>query len=130
MSRLVYGIQLWGAGSTKSVIRRIQVVQNLAMCWVTNSHRLTSTTGMLTKLNWLLVNQLIYYHSFLLQYKVRKKSSPRYNLNQLSNGLNQRGRIDLTKQRWSKNIQDLYYTVDINIWNEDKISVFKQSIKS
>ena len=106
------------------------MVQNLAMCWVTNSHRLTSTKEMLSKLNWLSVNQLIYYHSFLLQYKVQKKSLPKHNLNQLNNSINYRGRIDLTKRRWSRNIQDIYLTVDPNIRNEDRILVFKKRIKS
>ena len=53
MSRITYGIQLWGPGSTKTVIKRIKVVQNLAMCWATNSHRLTKTSSLLIKLNWL-----------------------------------------------------------------------------
>ena len=53
MSRLTYGIQLWGTGSAMSVLKRIQVVQNLAMCWVTGKHRLTSTKELLSRLNWL-----------------------------------------------------------------------------
>ena len=69
------------------------------------------------------------YHGFLLIYKVRKKGSPKRNLIQLDNGLNRRGRIDLTKRRWSMKIQEVYNSVDINVWNETKISVFKRRIK-
>ena len=125
LSRLTYGIQLWGAGSTMTVINRIQVVQNLAMCWVTGSHKLTSTKDLLTKMNWLSVNQLIFYHSFLLMYKVMKKQSPKFNFKQL-NGNNTRARIDLTRRRWSKNVQTVYDKVDQGIKNERKISVFKR----
>ena len=73
MSRIAYGIQLWGAGSSKSVVRIIQGVQNLSMCWITGSHRLTSTRAMLAILDWLSINQLIMYHGFLFIYKIRRK---------------------------------------------------------
>ena len=128
MSRLTYGIQLWGAGSTKTVINRIQVVQNLAMCWMTGKHKLTSTKELLTKMNWLSVNQLIFYHSFLMMFKVRNKQSPKFNYKQL-NYTNNRARIDLTRRRWSKNVQVIYEKVDHGIRNERKISVFKKRIK-
>ena len=129
MSRIKYRIQLWGSGSSKTVVRRIQSVQNFAICWITNSHRLTSTRKMLNKLNWLSVNQLIIYHGFLLIYKIRKKGSPKLNWNQLEKGLLRRGRIDLTKRKWSLRIQELFYTVDVSVRNEPKISVFKRRIK-
>ena len=50
-------------------------------------------------------------------------------MEQLDNGLNNRGRIDLTKRRWSINIQNIYNSVEVNIQNETKISVFKRRIK-
>ena len=130
MSRIVYGIQLWGSGSAKSVIRRVQSVQNLAMCWVTSSHRLTSTKTLLRRLNSLWVNQLIYFHGFLLLYKVKAKKVPKMNLNQLLKGSQKMGRMDLTKKRWSNNIQNVFNTVSPEIRNEVKISVFKRRIKS
>ena len=34
MSRLIYGIQIWGAGSSDSTIRKVQTVQNLTMSWI------------------------------------------------------------------------------------------------
>ena len=129
MSRIMYGIQFWGSGSSKTVVRRIQSVQNLAMCWITNSHRLTSTRKMLSQLNWLSVNQLVIYHRFLMIYKIRKKGLPKLNWKQLENGLNTRDRIDLTKRRWPIRIQELYNTVDVSVWNETKISAFKRWIK-
>ena len=130
MSRIVYGIQLWGSGSAKTVIRRVQSVQNLVMCWVTSSHRLTSTKTLLGKLNWLSVNQLIFYHGFLLQYKVMRNKAPKMNFKQLNIGAEKMGRMDLTKNRWSNNIQMVYNSVSPDIRNELKISVFKKRIKS
>ena len=57
-----------------------------------------------------------------------KKQSPKFNFKQL-NGNNTRARIDLTRRRWSKNVQTVYDKVDQGIKNERKISVFKRRIK-
>ena len=129
MSRITYGIQLWGPGSTPSVVRRIQVVQNLAMCWATNLNKFTRTKNLLTKLNWLSIHQLIYYHSFLIIYKITSKKTPRRNFRHLENGPIFPGRIDLTKRRLSKTVLSIYKNVDPAIRNGEKISVFKKRIK-
>ena len=47
----------------------------------------------------------------------------------MDNGLTKRGRIGLTKRRWSRATQEMYNSVDIGIRNESKISVFKKRIK-
>ena len=130
MSRIVYGIQIWGAGSTNSIVRRIQMVQNLTMAWITGLHRRTRTKDLLKEVNWLSINQLIYYHGFLTIYKVRKNSVPRQNFLHLNAGLTRRGRIALTKRRWSGNIQAMYNTLCPAIINESKISLFKKKIKT
>ena len=51
MSRIVHGIQLWGPGSSSMVLKRMQTMQNLAMCWITGKHRLTRTETWLRELN-------------------------------------------------------------------------------
>ena len=100
------------------------------MAWITNKHRKTKTTDLLTEVNWLSINQLIYYHGFLTIYKVKKNSVPRRNFQHLHAGLLRRGRIDLTKRRWSRKIQTLYNTLSLSIINECKISIFKKKIKT
>ena len=74
MSRILYAIQLWGSGSSNSTIRKVQSVQNLAMSWISGKNRKTSTKELLDSVNWLSVNQLIYYHGFLLMYKIKEQS--------------------------------------------------------
>ena len=130
MSRLMYGIQLWGAGSSNTVIRRIQSVQNLTMAWISSLPRRTRTIDLLKNVGWLSINQLIYYHGFLTIYKVKKNRSPLLNLTHLNAGMTRRGRIDLTKQRWSSRIQRIYNSLEPNIRNEAKISVFKNKVKT
>ena len=100
------------------------------MSWITGLHRRTRTKDLLKEVNWLSINQLIYYHGFLTIYKVRKNSVPRHNFRHLNAGLTRRGRIALTKRRWSGNIQALYNSLSPAIRNESKISLFKKNIKT
>ena len=56
--------------------------------------------------------------------------APENNLDQLYNGTLRMGRMELTKKRWSNNIQSVYNTVDNNIHSEERILVFKKRIMS
>ena len=73
---------------------------------------------------------MVIYHGFLSMYKIRKNGGPPYNLKYLNAGVNRRGRIDLTKRRWSTKLQRIYNTLEPAIRNEDKISIFKKKIKN
>ena len=130
MSRLIYAIQIWGAGSSDSTLRKVQTVQNLTMSWISGLPRRTRTIDLLKKVKWLSINQLVYYHGFLSMYKIQKNGGPPYNLKHLNAGNHRRGRIDLTKRRWSSKIQRTYNTLELEIRNESKISVFKKKIKN
>ena len=130
MSRLIYAIQIWGAGSSDSTLRKVQTVQNLTMSWISGLPRRTRTLDLLKKVKWLSINQLVYYHGFLSMYKIQKNGGPPYNLKHLNAGVHRRGRIDLTKRRWSSKIQRTYNTLESEIRNENKISVFKKKIKN
>ena len=52
------------------------LLPNLVMSWVAGVLCLTSTKSLLRTLNWLSINQFIYYHSFLMIYKVNTKQTP------------------------------------------------------
>ena len=68
-SLIVYAIQLWGIGATKSQLRMIQSMQNQAGKWALGVGRYTSTAKALKRLNWLSVRQLIVFHSLTLLWK-------------------------------------------------------------
>ena len=59
MSRLTYGIQIWGINATKSTLNKVQTVQNLAKKWVTGTKWGISTKQLLDKMNWLSIYQLV-----------------------------------------------------------------------
>ena len=73
MSRLTYGIQIWGLNAAKTTINKVQMVQNLAMKWITGENLGISTRKLLEKLGWLSIFQLNIYHSVLLLWKVKTK---------------------------------------------------------
>ena len=76
MSKLVYLIPLWG-GCESYLIRALQIVQNKAARCVTRRGKYTSTRNLLTECGWLSVNQLVFFHTVLLLFKVRKNKKPK-----------------------------------------------------
>ena len=72
MSRLTYGIQIWGLSINKHLWeKKIQRVQNLVMCWVLSRPFWTKITGLLDEMNWLSMFELSCYHSLLLLWKLK-----------------------------------------------------------
>ena len=130
MSRLVYGIQLWGMGVKCTVMKRIQAVQNLAACWVTGLPKWTKTELLLETINWLSINQLAYYHTFLSIWKIREKKEPFINIKVLDRNMEYDARIDLTKNTWCQKGQSVYWTLPLEIINEEKVSIFKKRLKT
>ena len=129
LSRIIFGIQIWGNNSGPTVLNRAQIVQNQVACWVTNSHRLTKTSELLNKLKWMSIKQLTIYHSLLLMWKVILNWSPIKNYNALIKNRNKIGRIDLTRNIWSMNPQKLYWSLPQDIINSTKIYLFQIKAK-
>ena len=61
MSRLLYGIEVWGPAATESQIRQIQTVQNSIMRFVCGERRGARTKDLLRMTGMLSVRQLIVY---------------------------------------------------------------------
>ena len=76
MSKLVYLIPLWG-GCEDYLLKALQLVQNKAARCVTRRGIYTSTRDLLKECGWLSVNQLVFFHTVLLLFKVRRTRQPR-----------------------------------------------------
>ena len=50
MSRLIYGIQLWGLHMNKSPLKKVQRVQNMTMCWILGVPWWTRTVNLSTSM--------------------------------------------------------------------------------
>ena len=101
MSRLLYGITVWGVLGRKNIVKRAQVVQNLTMCWVLNKPRWTKTMELLESLEWLSIYQLTIYHTLLTIWNIFKYKTPARSLAALERGSEKQGRINLTDRIWS-----------------------------
>ena len=129
MSRLVYGIQIWGFGVRPNTMKKVQTVQNMAACWILNKHRCTKTKDLLNELNWLSMYQLTIYHGVLLVWKIVNNMVPERNLESLEKSKNKTGRIELTDRRWCIRAQNIFWSLNNSIKNCSKIAIFKRKLK-
>ena len=74
-SLVVYAIQLWGIGATRTQIRLVQTLQSQAGKWAMRVGRRTSTVKILHSLNWLSVRQLMIFHSLTLLWQQCRNGS-------------------------------------------------------
>ena len=130
MSRLTYGIAIWGLNAAKTTINKVQIVQNLTMKWVTGIKIGISTKQLLDKLGWLSIYQLAIYHSVLLYWKVKNKQEPTRTIELLHLSQNSNPRIELTGRIWSKVATTYFNKLDPNVQNLKKIGAFKRALKN
>ena len=76
-SVLTYCMPAWG-GADKGDLQDLQVMQNRAAQIVLNLPPRSHRNTMFTRLGWLTVRQLIFFHSVLTVYKIRKFQEPEY----------------------------------------------------
>ena len=77
MRKLSYLIALWG-GCGAVLKKSLQIIQNKVARAVTRLNWSTPAGELLHQCGWLSVNQLIFYHSVLLVFKVKLGQTPRY----------------------------------------------------
>ena len=77
MSLFTYMITVWG-GTEGYIIRAAQVIQNRAARLVTKKGWFTSQKTLLADTNWLSIRQLIFFHTILQIWRVRKHDRPEY----------------------------------------------------
>ena len=130
MSRLTYGIAIWGLNAAKTTIKKVQMVQNLTMRWVTGINVGLSTKQLLDKLGWLSIYQLAIYHSVLLFWKVKSKQQPKRTIELLQLSQISTPRIELTSRIWSKLASTYFNKLEPNVQNLEKIGAFKRTLKN
>ena len=83
ISLLCYCLPLYGVCDKKS-IESLQVMQNKAAQLVTSMLAWTSRKKLFEQLNWFSVRQLLFYHTALTTYRIRKSKEPEYLYNKMS----------------------------------------------
>ena len=66
MSKILYGIEVWGPSSSETLINKMQVLQNSIMRWICDARRGTRTNELLDMTGMLSIRQLIIYRVLML----------------------------------------------------------------
>ena len=133
-SVLVYCLPLYG-GMGSGDMKDLQVLQNKAARIVTFMPPRTHRSMMFDMLGWLTVNQLVFYHTIILVFKIRSNNEPEY-LAAALNTDNRNGRILIPKLNL-RIAQDSFTMRGAECWNllpdrvraETKIGTFKKLAK-
>ena len=133
-SVLVYCLPVFG-GCDKYELESLQVMQNKAARLVTNSPIRTSRKELFAQLDWLTVNQLVFYHSALTTYRIRASSEPEYLSNIMSRD-NRAGRIIIPNTTLSLAMKSYCYrgayqwnSLPYSIRNIQRIGYFKSQLR-
>ena len=147
MSKLLYLIPLWG-GCEEFLIKALQVVQNKAARFVANKGQLTSTKMLLKECGWLSVSQLVFYHSVILLFKVKRAEQPTYIFGMTGSVKNERygarssqvGALRVIGSRFPRHSlnENSFRWRSTRYWNQlpaqlrtmDEVNKFKKSLKS
>ena len=134
-SVLTYCLPLYG-GMDKDSLHSLQVLQNVAARHTLNVPRDTSRKSMYDQLDWLTVNQLEFYHSVLMVYKIIKFGEPEQLATKLTR-FNIRGNIiidnsNLTLYRKSFVIRaaEYYNSLPHEVKNTTTIDCFKRNARN
>ena len=144
MSKLTYLIALWG-GCGAVLKKSLQIIQNKVARVVTRLNWSTPASELLHQCGWLSVNQLIFYHSVLLVYKVKLTKTPRY-LHSMHNSwsyqyrtrqaesghikLVGKPRMELTRNSFKWRAADQYNQLPSEIRNSESLGIFKKNAKT
>ena len=142
MSNIMYVITVYGA-CDEYLLNLLQVIQNNAARCVTRLGWNARVSELLLQCGWLSVRQLVYYHTILQVYKVRKYGRPTYIYRKISEEFNQRTRLAVgngireTFKIKSSERRRSFIPRAIRSWNAlptslrqvDKLNKFKKELK-
>ena len=134
-SVLSYCIPVFG-GCDKGEIQALQRLQNKAARIVTLFGVRTSRKELFSKVGWMSVKQLIYYHTALCTYRIRKSKEPEY-LSEIMDRNNRANKIIVPNSTLTLAMKSFCFRGS-NDWNKlpetvrncEKIGQFKQQLRS
>ena len=128
MSKIIYGIQVWGLHCRPSLLKKVQSLQYNTMKWVTGKYN-DSLTDQLTATGWLSVYQLAVYHSLVLYWKVTFHNKPIRLITRINIARETEARIQLTERIWSRTSERLFRRVENYLIGVTKISSAKNILR-
>ena len=133
-SSLIYCIPLWGGGE-KGDMQDLQILQNRAAQHVLRLPRRSHRNEMFDRLDWMTVNQLVFYHTVITVFKIRQTGEPEYLAEHVQND-NFRGslivpatNLTLAKKSFCYRGGDSWISLPSTIRNIKKVIPFKRALK-
>ena len=133
-SVLVYCLPLFG-GCEKYEMEALQIMQNKAARLLTHSNIRTKRKEMFAHLDWLTVNQLVFYHTVLAIFRIRTSKEPEY-LHTIMSRDNRAERIiipnttlTLAKKSFCYRGAAQWNSLPPRIRNTKKIGLFKTQVR-
>ena len=133
-SVLVYCLPLFG-GCEKYEMEALQIMQNKAARLITHSNMRAKRKEMFAQLDWLTVNQLVFYHSLLAIFRIRESKHHEY-LHTIMSRDNRAERIiipnttlSLAKRSFCYRGAAQWNSLPSGIRNVKKIGLFKAQVK-
>ena len=77
LSKILYLLPLYGTTHEK-YLRKIQVIMNKAIRFVTGLNKRTKTRKLMEEVGWLTVHELQEYHALLLTWRILRLRAPEY----------------------------------------------------
>ena len=119
----------------KGRLHTLQLMQNTAARIVTGLPKWCSRDLMFDRIGWLTVQQLIFYHTVILVYKIRKNNQPEH-LAELLKRDSRNNRImiprfnlQMTNRSFTVRGADSWNLIPRTIREESKIGTFKKMLK-
>ena len=128
MSKIIYGIQVWGLHCRPSSLKKVQSVQYNTLKWVTGRYN-ESLRVLLEYTGWMSVHQLAIFHSLFLFWKVETFKKPDRLVRRIKKSMNSTARINLTERTWSRTSNRYYRLVESELSGVLKISEAKNILR-
>ena len=128
MSKIIYGIQVWGLHCRPSLLKKVQSVQYNTLKWVNGRYN-DSLMELLTATGWLSVYQLAVYHSLVLYWKVTLHGKPDRLIRRIDKSRETLARLQLTERTWSRTLERFFRCIENNLCGVTKISTAKNILR-